>query len=622
MTAENRRNAADVEASVANGRQDQEQKEEREGLTASPPEICEPPPAQILTEGYSTRSIDHSVKAQIARMTAGITPYGLSSTFFTWWVHLMGSPGKHALLMEKAARKSLRLMDFAWTAAREKDVRPCIEPMPHDHRFDDEAWRQWPYNVIYQSFLLTQQWWHNATNDVDGVTRDRERVVSFVTRQMLDVVSPSNFLWTNPEVTQVTIDQGGANLVQGFTNFLEDAERFISRELPVGAENYRPGGEVAVTEGKVVYRNRLIELIQYSPKTENTKAEPILIVPAWIMKYYILDLSPHNSLVKYLVEQGFTVFMISWRNPTAEDRNLGMAEYLEMGVYDAVDAVTAIVPDQKVHAVGYCIGGTLLAIAASAMERDKDERMKTLTFFATQTDFTDAGELMLFISESEVSFLEKMMWDQGYLDTRQMAGAMQLLRSNDLIWSRYIHEYLIGKRQPMFDLMAWNADATRMPYKMHSEYLRHIFLDNEFAQGKFEVDGTPVAMSNVRAPIFSVSTESDHIAPWRSVYKIHLLADTDVTFVLTNGGHNAGIVSEPGHKGRRFQIRTAPENGVYLSPDAWLEEAEHRDGSWWPAWVEWLAERSSGETDPPPMGSNHRPYRPKVDAPGTYVFQR
>ncbi|HKK31148.1 MAG TPA: poly-beta-hydroxybutyrate polymerase N-terminal domain-containing protein, partial [Alphaproteobacteria bacterium] len=312
MTAENRRNAADVEASVANGRQDQEQKEEREGLTASPPEICEPPPAQILTEGYSTRSIDHSVKAQIARMTAGITPYGLSSTFFTWWVHLMGSPGKHALLMEKAARKSLRLMDFAWTAAREKDVRPCIEPMPHDHRFDDEAWRQWPYNVIYQSFLLTQQWWHNATNDVDGVTRDRERVVSFVTRQMLDVVSPSNFLWTNPEVTQVTIDQGGANLVQGFTNFLEDAERFISRELPVGAENYRPGGEVAVTEGKVVYRNRLIELIQYSPKTENTKAEPILIVPAWIMKYYILDLSPHNSLVKYLVEQGFTVFMISW----------------------------------------------------------------------------------------------------------------------------------------------------------------------------------------------------------------------------------------------------------------------------------------------------------------------
>jgi polyhydroxyalkanoate synthase len=291
-------------------------------------------------------------------------------------------------------------------------------------------------------------------------------------------------------------------------------------------------------------------------------------------------------------------------------------------VDEAMDAVGAIVPGQKIHGVGYCLGGTLMAAKAAQMARDGDDRLASLTLFATQTDFEEPGELQLFVSESEVSFLENMMWDQGYLDTKQMAGAFQLLRSADLIWSRYIHEYLMGRRQEMFDLMAWNADATRMPYRMHSEYLRRIFLGNELAEGKYRLGGAPVTIGDIKVPIFCVSTTSDHVAPWQSVYKLHLLADTEITFVLTNGGHNAGIVSEPGHEGRKFSIRTTGEDESYLSPDGWRQASEQRDGSWWPALVDWLRVRSSGEMAPPAFGTEAGAYRPIEDAPGSYVFQR
>ena len=339
------------------------------------------------------------------------------------------------------------------------------------------------------------------------------------------------------------------------------------------------------------------------------------------MKYYILDLSPHNSLVRFLVDQGFTVFMISWRNPTAEDRDIGMEDYFD-AVAEAMDAVSAIAEGARFHGVGYCLGGTLIAAKAAQMARDGDDRLATLSLLATQTDFEEPGELQLFISESEVSFLENMMWDQGYLDTKQMAGTFQLLRSADLIWSRYVHEYLMGKRQEMFDLLAWNADATRMPYKMHSEYLRKIFLGNELAGGKYELNGQPVTIEEIKAPIFCVSTTSDHVAPWHSVYKLHLLADTQVTFVLTNGGHNAGIVSEPGHSGREYRIRTAERGETYIAPDEWKTTAERRDGSWWPAFAYWLGERSGGEVKARKLGKAGSRYRAMENAPGTYVFQR
>ena len=566
--------------------------------------------------------IDRAVHAATARFTFGLSPAALAEAYMDWATHLAASPGTQTRLIEKAMRKSVKLSRHASHCAMLGGAAaPCIEPLPQDKRFTGEAWQHWPYNIIYQSFLLQQQWWHNATTGVRGVTQQHENVVEFASRQLLDMVSPSNFLLTNPVVMQRTLQQGGMNLLRGAQYAIEDWERAVSGKGPVGSEDFEAGRNVAVTPGKVIYRNRLIELIQYAPTTNEVRPEPVLIVPAWIMKYYILDLSPHNSMVKYLTEQGFTVFMISWRNPEAEDRDLSMDDYRRLGVMDAVRAVTAVT-GAPIHAVGYCIGGTLLAIAAAAMARDGDARLKSLTLLAAQTDFREAGELMLFINDSQLTFLEDMMWEQGFLDTKQMAGTFQMLHSNDLVWSRLVHDYMMGERSAMIDLMAWNADATRMPYRMHSEYLRHLYLENELAQARYEVNGEPVALKDLEIPIFSVGTEKDHVAPWRSVHKIHLLTETDVTFVLTSGGHNSGIVSEPGHPRRSYHVKTTPHAAPYADPENWVETAKREDGSWWPEWTAWLSRQSGSSVPPPPMGAKGEGYLPICDAPGTYVLQK
>lgn len=568
---------------------------------------------------------DRSLHAAISRMTAGLSPAALAEAYFDWATHLAAAPGKRAQLVDKAIRKTLRFANFVsrgMQATPRAADEACILPLPQDKRFAGAAWDAWSFCAISQAFLLQQQWWHNATTGVRGVTAQHERVVEFAARQILDMFSPSNFVATNPEVLQRTVDEAGANLYRGFQNFIEDWERAISGKRPTGADAFVPGINVATSHGKVVFRNRLIELIQYAPTTEKVHPEPILIVPAWIMKYYILDLSPHNSLVRFLTSHGFTVFMISWKNPDPNDRDLGMEDYRTLGVSAAIDAVTAIVPQRQIHALGYCLGGTLLTIAAAVMARDQDERIRSITLLAAQTDFSEAGELMLFINESQLSFLEDTMWAQGFLDTRQMAGAFQLLRSNDLIWSRVVHDYLMGERRPMIDLMAWNADATRMPYRMHSEYLRHLFLDNDLAEGRFTAGGLPIALTDIRAPILAVGTQRDHVAPWRSVFKIHLLTDVEVTFLLVSGGHNAGIVSEPGHKDRSFQIGSKSADDYYVDPEAWAGRTPVRVGSWWPALAAWLSERSGALVSPPPMGNAANGYVPLIDAPGCFIHQK
>ena len=564
---------------------------------------------------------DRMLHAALGRMTSGVSPAALALAWLDWTLHLAQSPGKWARLTEKAWRKAGRFGEYAARAAAGR-AAPCIEPLPQDRRFSGEAWQHWPFNVIQQGFLLNQQWWHNVTTGIGGVSPHHEQVVSFVARQLLDTMSPVNYIATNPDVLRATCAEGGMNLVRGAAHFADDWRRMLADRPPAGAEDFVPGRQVAVTPGRVVLRNRLMELIQYTPTTPDVHAEPVLIVPAWIMKYYILDLSPRNSLVKYLVDRGHTVFMISWHNPTDADRDLGMDDYLRLGVLAALDAVGAIVPGRGIHTAGYCLGGTLLAIAAAWLAGRRDERIRSLTLFAAQTDFTEAGELSLFIDDSELNILEDMMWRQGTLQTRQMAGAFQLLRSNDLIWSRIVNDYLLGTRAPMNDLMAWNADATRMPYRMHSEYLRRLFLKNDLFEGRYRIDGTPVALADIRAPLFVVATETDHVAPWKSVYKINLVAGADVTFVLTSGGHNAGIVSEPGHRGRHFRLARRGDGDTWQAPDDWVAATPPSDGSWWPAWADWLEAGSPARTAAPPLGAPAHGYAPLDPAPGRYVLER
>ncbi|MCH2242903.1 MAG: alpha/beta fold hydrolase, partial [Aquabacterium sp.] len=532
-----------------------------------------------------------------------MSPASFLLSMLDWWIHLAFAPGKQSELRHLAREQAVRLADAL--LAPGEGVEPGAQAQAaapangRDGRFAAPAWQQWPWSLLRDGFLMTEAWWDAATTGVRGVTPHHEHVVSFAARQWLDAMCPANLPWLNPEVIEATRRENGANLMRGALNFSADWLRSLTQAPPPGTEAFQVGRDVAVTPGQVVYRNDLIELIQYTPTTARVHPEPVLILPSWIMKYYILDLSPHNSLVRWLVEQGHTVFMVSWRNPGPQDRNLGMDDYLRSGPLAALDAVSTILPGRRVHAMGYCLGGTLLAIAAAALARDDDQRIATLSLLAAQTDFEEPGELSLFIDESQITYLEDQMWARGFLDGSQMGGSFTFLNTRDLVWSRMVRDYLLGTRMPLNDLMAWNADTTRMPYRMHVEYLRSLYLRNDLAHGAYRVGDKPVSLNDVRVPVFAVGTVKDHVSPWRSVYKIHQLCDAEITFALTSGGHNAGIVSEPGHRNRRYQLHTRPHHGKHLDPDTWLALARPHEGSWWLAWHDWLVRRSGPLTPPP-----------------------
>lgn len=553
--------------------------------------------------------IDKTYQANLGKLTAGFSPASLASTYFAWVAQLLQSPGSMARLALHPLLHANKYLSNLTTHEKPGDGK--------DVRFHTDNWSLYPWRLWAEQFLQFEAWCLEAATKVPGVSIPVKRSVQFRFRQILDALSPSNFILTNPDLFQETLRSGGSNLIRGTELALQDLLEKLSGSPPAGVEHFIPGKQVAITPGKIVYKNHLIELIQYQAQTPKVYKEPLLIIPAWIMKYYILDLLPENSLVNWLVEQGHTVFMISWLNPGKEDRNLSMDDYYRMGAMDAIDAISALIPQSKIHLMGYCLGGTLAMITAAAMAKNQDHRLKSLTLLAAQGDFTQAGELLLFITKSEVSFLKSMMWDQGYLDTKQMAGSFQMLRSYDLIWSKMVQDYMHGKQRGMIALLAWNADATRMPYKMHSEYLEQLFLNNELAQGRFMVEGQHIVAENIHVPTFVVSTDKDHVAPWKSVYKTHLLINSDITFVLTHGGHNAGIVSEPGHKNRSYLIRERKKDSAYLDPHTWLEEAESKSGSWWIPWHKWLVTHSSKTRVTPPTLKPRLP-----NAPGTYVLQK
>ena len=459
------------------------------------------------------------------------------------------------------AEDALKLAQRLSEAAVSK--KKIIAPLSYDRRFAAPAWEQPPYDLLVQAVLLGEEWAKSVVKTPGGVSKASERIVSYCVRQLLDLMSPSNNPWLNPEVIEATRETGGANFIEGLQNFLDD---LAAESDPTAESGFKVGVNLAVTPGKVVFRNALMELIQYEPTTPTVEAEPVLIVPAWIMKYYILDLSPDNSLVRWLVAQGRTVFIISWRNPGPEMSNTSLEDYREQGVRAAVEVVKAICGGHKIHAAGYCLGGTLLSIAATAMRIYKRDCFASLTLLAAQTDYSEAGELQLFISEDQLDFLNDLMQAKGVLTSAQMGSAFKMLRTNNLVWAKIIRDYWIGKREPPNDLIAWNADGTRLPARMHIEFLRGLYLNNDLAEGRFRVKGHRLVLGDITLPMFLVGTETDHVAPWRSVFRMHALNEEEMTFVLTSGGHNAGIVSEPGHPHRHYRIRTRPEGGPFPRP--------------------------------------------------------
>ncbi|MBW4975149.1 alpha/beta fold hydrolase [Roseovarius mucosus] len=577
-------------------------------------------PSHASRDPHPHAALDRSAMASLAQFTGGLSPHAMIDAWSDWAMHLGRAPGRQLELMERWRANALKLMQFASAQALDQPAEKPFKPGPYDTRWSHQGWDKPPFSLWQQGFLATQDWWHAATSELRGLRRQNADRTGFMMRQLLDTVSPSNFPLGNPEILEKTRATGGRNLIDGAARCADDARHILAQEHRPVPKEFALGKVLACTPGVVVYRNDLMELIQYSPTTSDVQAEPVLIVPAWIMKYYILDLSPENSLIRWLVGQGFTVFCISWRNPGAEDADLSLEAYRKQGVMQALDVINDIVPGQKVHVNGYCLGGTLLAIAAAAMARDGEDRLASVTLMAAQVDFAEAGELLLFLDESQVAFLEDLMWSQGYLDRPQMSGAFAAIRSEDLIWSRAVRRYFLGEPDLPTDVTVWVNDTTRMPARMHSEYLRGIFLENRLSAGRFAVDGKVIALKDISGPVFVIGTETDHIAPWRSVYKTALFTDCDLHFLLTKGGHNSGILSEPGHRGRHYRIGHRPALALYRDPDTWLAAHDPQPGSWWPEWSKWLARQSSG-TVPARQPGNDPNYPSIATAPGTYIHQ-
>jgi len=567
-----------------------------------------------------TQKLDRLTQAAIAPLTGGLSPVSLGLATADWAWHLALSPGRQLELAALAARLAGETLRSAVSGTDEATAPPDEDP-----RFRHPAWSQWPFSQMRAGFHNTEAFWREAAQ-VPGMTAHHTDLTRFFARQWLDMLSPANRATTNPVVQRDMLESGGAHLRKGLQHWLADATGVPTPGEAEPVERFRVGHDVAVTPGKVVYRNALIELIRYAPQTAKVHPEPVLIVPSWIMKFYILDLSPHNSLVRYLVGQGHTVYMLSWRNPDAQDAQLTMDDYLRLGVLDALQAVGVQHGTQvPVHAMGYCLGGTLLAIAAAALARETGVQgqnqlppLQSLTLLAAQTDFSEPGELGLFIDEGQIALLDHITRGQGYLSGKQMAGSFEFLHSRDLVWARRMREYLLGERDQPNDLMAWNADTTRMPARMHHEYLVALYLNNALAAHSYRVEGRTVSLGDIDLPVFMVGTQRDHVSPWRSVYKLHHLCDAEITFVLTSGGHNAGIISEPGHAHRSYQMDTRRAQGAWVEPDTWADRAPQHEGSWWPAWQGWLAARSSAPQKAQPISARSA----LCDAPGEYVLQR
>jgi polyhydroxyalkanoate synthase len=549
-------------------------------------------------------------------------PFGVAAATTELWGALMANP---SALLDAQLRLGHALAEVstqtAEAAASASPLPKLAEPAPGDKRFTNEAWTANPYfSALMQAYLLASKAALDAVDAAEGIDEHTRRRVKFFTRQFVDALSPTNVPWFNPDVFEATLRTGGANLQHGLENITADRETNEGRPALVDTTAFHVGKNVATTPGKVVFRNELIELIQYEATQERVYARPLVIVPPWINKFYILDLQPANSFVKYATDAGRNTFVVSWRNPTAEMRDLTMADYLRLGPLTAAEVAAEIAGAEQVDAIGYCVGGTLLAMLLAYLARTGSNLIATATFFAALVDFADPGDVQAFISEESLAFIEERMNEQGFLSGREMADTFNLLRSNDLVWQVAVNRYLLGKDAPAFDLLYWNNDATRIPAALHSYYLRQMYLENNLIKPDvLEVDGVPLDLGRIATPAYVVATSEDHIAPWRSVYAMTQLFGGEVAFRLGASGHIAGIISPPGKK-KAVWWGDPPGTPSPSSPQAWLDAATKHDGSsWWPDWVAWLAERS-GETVAAPSAPGSAEHPALEDAPGSYVL--
>ncbi|TSE34765.1 Poly(3-hydroxyalkanoate) polymerase subunit PhaC [Tepidimonas fonticaldi] len=643
----------------------------RSSLPAGPD--CGPPRAACephRRQADAAEAMDQQASVLMAQLWSGLSPISLTLAATDWALHVLSSPGSQRRLARQAAELGQAWWQDAWRAgmgtvtaflapgvsgaaaagtgeagggsgtqggpgddgAQAEDASPLARALREDARYADPAWQRWPWSGLASAGKALELWWQQAAA-LRGMQPHSREQMRFYGRQWLDAWAPSNVLWTNPQALQRAWETGGQSLVKGWGRMVEDVQWRLGLQPPPRRfdPELAPRRGLATTPGQVVLRNALIELIQYAPTTPTVQREPVLVIPSCIMKYYILDLSPHNSLVRWLVGQGHTVYIVSWKNPDEDDALLAMDDYVRDGVLAALDHVRCAT-GAPVHLMGYCLGGTFAAIAAAALGGGdarlgcqyavgaaEEGVLASLTLLAAETDFKEPGELGILIDEAQVRLLEDMMAARGYLTGQQMAGSFQFLHSRELVWSSQTRRWLLGEDEVGNDLMAWNADVTRLPAVMHSQYLRSCYLNNDLAEGRFQFEGQPIALRDIRVPVFAVGTVKDHVAPWRSVYKIHHLVSADVTFALTNGGHNAGIVSEPGHRGRYHHLLTTPADHPWRTPDEWLAAAPRLEGSWWPSWSAWLKQRGSGQEVP----ARQPPQDPALGpAPGRYVMVR
>ena len=579
-----------------------------------------PPEWQALLERSKSVTEAYQERLKTEDVFSAVNPALLGQLFVQVAEQLMAKPESLKQAQESLAEDYARLWQATAAALQGERAEPVIEPQPGDRRFKDEDWTANPtFSAIKQFYLLAARWLESMVANAEGLDPRSRQKAMFYLRQFLSAVAPTNFIATNPKVLKLTAESKGENLRKGFENLLDDMERSRG-PLQVALTDtsaFNPGENIATTPGKVVYQNELMQLIQYTPATETVYRRPLMIVPPWINKYYVLDMQPKNSFIRWAVGEGHTVFVLSWVNPHGELSAKTFDDYLLDGPLAALDAIREATGEREVNALGYCIGGTLLACALAWLAKEEDKRIVSGTFFTTMLDFSDPGELGVFIDEEQISLVETHMEKKGFLDGSQMAQVFSMLRENDLIWSAFINNYLLGKEPPPFDLLYWNSDSTRMPAMMHGFYLREMYLNNKLIQpDALSLAGRPIDLRRIKAPAYLLSAREDHIAPWRSTFAATRLFAGPVRFVLAASGHIAGVINPP--QAKKYHFWTNNRKG--RSPEDWLKTAERQEGSWWPDWSAWIARKGGGKVKAREPGAGGLPAI--EEAPGSYVKMR